>query len=261
MSQATAPQLDAQLETRLLAIKRAEHAASKRAALLVGVAVLAGATVVIGSFVGVANLRAKVEPLKVQRETLEAEVDAARAKLEETMAELARARDENASLRAELDRIQQKLTDAAAWEKWVHPMPQVMVDSKAMMGSSWGELLRDILDAKRQGVSFSLQGQDPKTGFHSPGFMGYMLNKSTMFRRRQNLPESATWQDALHALEARKKAENKPSAGDIVSYSSGYYMLYGVDHDGSPYVIGMTPFGIVPLKPDFAPITAVYSPW
>jgi hypothetical protein len=43
-----------------------------------------------------------------------------------------------------------------------------------------------------------------------------------------------------------------PRAGDLLFYEAGYALFYFLEAGNRPFVIGMTPFGITSLKPDFA---------
>jgi hypothetical protein len=46
----------------------------------------------------------------------------------------------------------------------------------------------------------------------------------------------------------------------LVFYRTGYVMFYFTDQRNSPFVIGMTPFGILALDPDFARIIGYRRP-
>lgn len=48
--------------------------------------------------------------------------------------------------------------------------------------------------------------------------------------------------------------KRRPHTGDLAFYPSGYALFYFEDPHGGPFVLGMTPFGITALKPDFATV-------
>jgi len=53
-----------------------------------------------------------------------------------------------------------------------------------------------------------------------------------------------------------------PEVGDLVFYPAGYALFRFEDGRGSPFVIGMTPQGIIALDPDFSkPIGAARIHW
>ena len=47
---------------------------------------------------------------------------------------------------------------------------------------------------------------------------------------------------------------DEPGIGDLAFYPAGYALFYFLDHEQNPFVIGMTPAGIVALEPDFAKV-------
>jgi hypothetical protein len=55
-------------------------------------------------------------------------------------------------------------------------------------------------------------------------------------------------------LQKALPRRSKPLVGDVVFYQAGYTMFYYEYRGGSPFVIGMTPLGVLALKPDFAPV-------
>jgi hypothetical protein len=55
-------------------------------------------------------------------------------------------------------------------------------------------------------------------------------------------------------------AAGSPEPGDLVFYPSGYVLFWYVDQRNQPFVIGMTPSGIIALEPDFAQRVGVRRP-
>ena len=58
--------------------------------------------------------------------------------------------------------------------------------------------------------------------------------------------------DASRRLFDNLPPTSTPTTGDLVFYPGGYALFYFDDRSEGPFVLGMTPFGITALKPDFA---------
>lgn len=121
-------------------------------------------------------------------------------------------------------------------------------NAKSLLSSVYSSrqerLILDIIRMKMDGVSWKLNGYSPETGFDSPGFAAWLLNKNEILRiepsRRYRLPEMLPETD-------------NPQIGDLIFYDSGYAMFYFRDRYGHPFCIGMTPLGIVALEINFGP--------
>lgn len=106
------------------------------------------------------------------------------------------------------------------------------------------------MDLRRREVKWRLGGQSPTEGFDSPSFAAFVL-------RELNLPGGDVHPEESLLATSRRLWERlpsvpQPSVGDLVFYPAGYVLFYFVDQQQQPFVIGMTPFGISALKPNFA---------
>jgi hypothetical protein len=100
-------------------------------------------------------------------------------------------------------------------------------------------------------VGWHLGGQSPEQGFDSPSFAAYVLRRL----KPEALPELPATNDlvaASRAIISSLPSTNNPGIGDLNFYPSGYALFRFVDRRGQPFVIGMTPQGIVALDPNFS---------
>jgi hypothetical protein len=140
-------------------------------------------------------------------------------------------------------------------------------DVKAAMMSSpqAGELLHDILDLKNQyNPPFNINGHSPEEGFNSPAMMRYLLARMNIMHPGEYATSMAAIDDQLGPSKVQISNIDELKSGDLVIYRSGYVMLYINSRDiynpgdRKKYSIGMTPFGILALRPDFNGIDKVY---
>src|SRR5207249_3726770 len=112
-------------------------------------------------------------------------------------------------------------------------------------------LLEKILVLRNQGTRWTLGGKSPPEGFDSPGFAAFVLQETN------HLPFSAQGAagQMRRMLGDRLTPVQQPEAGDLVFYRTGYVMFYFKDPQNRPFVVGMTPFGITALNPQFAEVT------
>jgi hypothetical protein len=141
-------------------------------------------------------------------------------------------------------------------------------DVKMVMSTHYqaGIILQEILELKNRKAKFVANARTPEEGFNSPGMMRYVLEKTGVIQSGQY----ETSNEAIARQLANKRVEiSSPSglrSGDIVVYSAGYFMLYADfvqpygPHTGErkQFSVGMTPFGIQAVVPDFNTIQAVY---
>lgn len=108
-------------------------------------------------------------------------------------------------------------------------------------------ILLDLYDM--QNVPWKLGGESPEEGFDSPGFAAYVLDTHGLL----NVPiSSARYQRQLRQVIPARSGS--PKIGDLVFYALGYTMFYFEDERGTPFVVGMTPVGVLALRPDFAEV-------
>jgi hypothetical protein len=107
-----------------------------------------------------------------------------------------------------------------------------------------GRLLIRVTEplAERTGWGYA---NNLREGFTSPGFASFLLGFSG-----QGDPSGTAQLDKLPV----RPAGDEPHSGDLIRYAGGYAMFYFPEIEGhGAFVIGMTPFGIGTLAPDFAP--------
>lgn len=86
-------------------------------------------------------------------------------------------------------------------------------------------------------------GYSPEDGFDSPSFAAFMLERYGLLPA-SGIDERYRLREVLHPVD-------KPQIGDVVFYERGYTMFYFEDENGVPFVVGMTPLGVLALEPDF----------
>jgi hypothetical protein len=85
-------------------------------------------------------------------------------------------------------------------------------------------------------------------GFNSPAFAAYVLSEVKV------LPVSAEYFRTVDLLQGALKSRSikDPHLGDVIFYRAGYSLFYFEDELGQPFVIGMTPRGIMALNYKFS---------
>ncbi len=129
----------------------------------------------------------------------------------------------------------------------------VLVILKDMSGDypAQTELLEEILNRQSpdSGTTWLAGGVGPLE-FDSPGFAAFLLTEKGLVSGK---PEDLHYNllNSLHSI-------NTPENGDIVFYKGGYTMFFFQDpYTQENFVIGMTTFGIVAMKYDFAPLIGI----
>lgn len=173
------------------------------------------------------ELQGQVDDLKIKVDGLERQVD---------------------ELNKSLESITEQLKLATDFQKYAYTGDWTLAVKH--IASNYGdqsELLLDIYGM--QNVPWKLSGESPEEGFDSPGFAAYMLDTHGLL----NVPlSSVRYQRQLReVLPVRSRA---PQMGDLVFYALGYTMFYFEDEQGTPFVVGMTPVGVLALRPDFAQV-------
>lgn len=111
-------------------------------------------------------------------------------------------------------------------------------------------VLGRILELRSQGVRWYPLGQSPEEGFDSAGFAAFIL-------RELKLPVEETQEGenlfgTISRIWTQLPPVSRPGFGDLVFYPDGYVLFQFEDQFRRPFVIGMTPFGILGLDPHFA---------
>ena len=123
--------------------------------------------------------------------------------------------------------------------------PALTIRELALRNPLQSELFSTMLN-KMSNVPWKSGGVSPQEGFDSPGFAAYMLANYKLISQ-----PAAEARDHLRDLLNRK---SEPRIGDIVFYELGYTMFFYQDSQGRPFVVGMTPLGVLALRYDFAKI-------
>jgi hypothetical protein len=226
----------------------------------------------------VAGLQTKTRELLTQSAGAQAQLDQTQAELTQAQLDLAAGHQalvetqqtlsvtqqqlktaslERDTLQKQLDELRKNLNDATS-------LMQLATDfSKYEFTGDWALDLKDMSSLypeqtrillsimALQKTPWKLGGFSPEEGFDSPGFAVYVLTKG----RRINVPAGfERTQSSLRALLSPRTGQ--PRVGDVAFYQAGYTMFYFKTSAGQPFVIGMTPLGVLALKPDFAPATS-----
>lgn len=176
--------------------------------------------------------------------------------LEETKKELDAAQSRADDLQKQLDQLHQELQDAVDQLKLATDFNKyrfagdwmLTLKSEASLAPRQFELLLTI--AQLDSSAWHLGGLSPEEGFDSPSFAAYVLEQNGLLP----IPAAEARSRLRDLLKPRSGA---PQVGDVIFYPYGYTMFYFQDERKQPFVIGMTPLGVVALRPDFAKIIAV----
>jgi cell wall-associated NlpC family hydrolase len=193
----------------------------------------------------VAGLRAEAQDHEAKVAALSAEIDERTRTIEQ--------------LQGELKTLETSLQETTEITRHVHPID--MVDMKMIFStvpSNVANVLGTVLEQRERDVGWRLGGTAPEQGFDSPSFAAFVLE-----RHRALPPAAAGGADLLS--RSRRLFRDLPTAttpqpGDLVFYPSGYALFYFIDQRREPFVVGMTPSGIVALDPDFAEPVGVRRP-
>ena len=160
---------------------------------------------------------------------------------------------QNKTLGEQAQSLEAKLRETTELVKFTRQVD--FADAKYVASSSpqAARILELALDLKQRNVRWKLGGRSPEEGFDSPGFAAFVLRRLHLLPGAQG-GEAAP---ALHNdpggwLRNNLKEIPQPRVGDLVFYDSGYAMFYFTKPGAEPFVLGMTPFGITALIPDFA---------
>jgi len=177
-----------------------------------------------------------------------------------TQDQLKRAKEEADRARKEADELHKQLDEVRKKLKETTEQLKLATDfSRYEFSGDWAlslkylasryprqtELLFDIYELQR--APWNPDGFSPEEGFNSPSFAIYLLGKHGLIT--VPAPSERTQARLQTLLPPRSPP---PRVGDVVFYPVGYTMFYFEDEQGKPFVIGMTPLGVLALKPDFA---------
>jgi hypothetical protein len=111
------------------------------------------------------------------------------------------------------------------------------------------QLLRRMLELCKQGVRWNPRGQSPEEGFDSAGFAAFVLREANPSGAEMKTGESLR---TIAHIWKELSPISQPASGDLVFYPDGYVLFHFEDQNRRPFVIGMTPLGILGLNPHFA---------
>ncbi len=106
------------------------------------------------------------------------------------------------------------------------------------------ELLNDILSMQKENVGWKIEGLAPEEGFDTLTFVAFILEKNGLLGKHRAV-------DVWYRLDEVIPRTESPSMGDVVFYDYHFTMFHFITENGVPFVIGMTPKGILALKEDF----------
>lgn len=196
---------------------------------------------------GVAAAKAKAEVTTLEQRVVEAR------------SEKQRYQEQILGLTKQVQELQEQLKLTTNLSQFKHPVDWVDVKFVASKYLAQSRLLERILQLRERNVTWNLAGRTPNEGFNSPTFAAYVLSSlrlldSNRESEKQDLLAASQW------LRSSLQQVTKPEVGDVVFYPAGYALFYFLDQQNRPFVIGMTPSGIVALDPKFAEATAVARP-
>lgn len=196
---------------------------------------------------------ANVEAGQIQQELYRAlsDLNAARATITDTQKTIASLQTQLNSLNLDIADAEVQLSmmrSAEPFRRSIYTMDAVQEKefyNQLYAASQTHERVYSLIKSMQyQDVKFSIRGASPDAGFNSPNFAIYVLQQYDLLPAKFDI-NGRPWEQ-LSAIKA-------PKMGDLVYYEGGYTMFY-YENQGQAFVIGMTPAGILALKPDFAPI-------
>ena len=188
----------------------------------------------------------QLEQTQQALEMANSQLDQTQQELEKTKSQLEQEQQELDELEDSLEETTKYLQEARTFQQYAYQIDETSLKQLSMeLPYPMSDLLLDILGMQYRGIGWKLGGFSPDEGFDSPSFAAYMLD--TYFF----LPGVL---DNRYSLKAVLPPGNQPRVGSLVFYELGYTMFYFEDTDNTPFVIGMTPLGIIALRENFAPI-------
>jgi len=163
-------------------------------------------------------------------------------------ADVSKLREQNRTLEDQKRELEMRLKEATELVKHERPLDMDDVKSVASRSPEAGRILELVLDMRQAGVGWHLGGAKPEVGFDSPGFALFVIRRLDL----SGAAPPAAVSDPGNWLRSSLPEISRPRSGDLVLYNSGYAMFYFEKPGREPFVVGMTPFGITALKPDFS---------
>ncbi|MCI0556536.1 MAG: C40 family peptidase [Anaerolineae bacterium] len=199
-----------------------------------------------------AELQEELTQTTLTLDTLQIQVRDLQSQSAKLNEEIKKNQEELLRLQAERDNLIEQVSDLSAQVEESGVLRNkffegdILVILKDMSGDfpSQTEMLQEILSQQETGSNWLAGGIGPFE-FDSPGFAAYLLTQQGLLNGN---PE-----DLHYTLLNTLPNIDAPENGDLVFYRGGYTMFYFQDpFTQENFVIGMTTFGIVAMKYDFA---------
>jgi len=234
----TVERSDLSIEELEASFRRRERRALRRTTLLTMIPVIAGAALLWFTVDRLYDTNQELKRAQRELAIVQHQLEEATRARDAARREVARLRARLRRDRARLQATQEQLRESAKFVGREHPLSAADYKLLATASPGTAALFRWIypLHSVKWGLANTRNG-----GFTSPGFAGYVLRG--IARASGSDPEQAL-------LELRRTTE-PPFVGDVLLYEAGFAMFYLRDAQNRPYVLGMTPVGVLALEPDF----------
>jgi multidrug efflux pump subunit AcrA (membrane-fusion protein) len=191
------------------------------------------------------------------------DLETSQARLQQAQTDAKLAEDKAATARKEADGLRQQLEDLNKSLNDLTQQMQLARDFDRYKGpSDWIYMLKgfgakyprqvallDTLVGLRD-THWKLGGFSLNEGFDSPSFAVFVLQHPNVKGSLAHVPAESD----RYRLSQVLPSTSSPQVGDLVLYKAGYTMFYFLDEESLPYVVGMTPLGILALRPNFAKV-------
>lgn len=207
----------------------------------------------------VAASQAQLIHVNQQREEAATKVDTLQKEIKKAEAEKRKYQEQISELTSKVEELQRSLARTTDLARFRHNVDMVDLKGIASQYPAEARVLDRILDLRGRNVGWRLGGTRPEQGFDSPSFAAYVLQSLALIPNNEDaagrdiLQRSRVLRSILHRV-------GEPKIGDLVFYPGGYALFFFRDQRQQPFVIGMTPNGIVALEPDFAAVEGVARP-
>lgn len=188
-----------------------------------------------------------LDALQIQVSDLQSQSAKLNEEIQKNQEELLRLQTERANLIEQVGDLSAQVEESGVLRNKFFE-GDILVILKDMSGGfpAQTELLEEILSRQspESGTQWLAGGIGP-FDFDSPGFAAYLLSEKGLI--------AGSPEDLHYKLLNTLPPIDAPENGDIVFYKGGYTMFYFQDpFTQENFVIGMTTFGIVAMKYDFA---------
>ena len=204
------------------------------------------------------DLLVQNQDLTVKMNGLQGQLKDAQTQLDAKLGELKIAQEKVDALQSQVTDLEKLLRESVNLQKYTYTgelftaMKQIYNRALDLGREPVGNIFEQAM--RLRDVPFKIDGNSPNEGFNSPAFAAYILQQVDLLPVR-----AETISNAQQLLDLFPKRGGDIRDGDLLIYPSGYCMFYYYDYAGRPFVIGMTPLGVLALNPDFATPLAVLA--